>query len=357
MASRHPEVLAASRELEQGRLPATFEELAVRLADRLEPLLCQSDWVIPHNIFTKHFNLPLTAALYRLLDSGKVRRCIAWCHDSTWASAHSRSKVHPGYPWDLLRTYRSDVAYVAVSQRRQKELSEVFRCPAERIRVIYNGVDPEEMLGLSDEGQGLVDRFALAESDLVLLMPVRVTQAKNIEFGLQVVAALKRRGLRPALVVTGPPDPHDAQNLAYYEGLLELRRQLGVEAEVHFVYEAGGAPGQARTVGPKVVGELLRVSDVLFMPSHREGFGMPVVEAGLAGLPVFCTPIPAAEEIGGPDVTVFPADAEPVEVANRLAAWAEASAVHRLRCRVRQALTWDQLFRRDILPWLEGENT
>ena len=354
MASRHPEVLAAGSELEQGRVPVAFEQLAVRLADRLDPVLRASDWVIPHNIFTKHFNLPLTAALHRLLDSGAVRHCIAWCHDATWTSPHSRSKVHPGYPWDLLRTYRSDVVYVAVSRRRQKELSELFGCPAEHIRVIYNGVDPGELLGLSEESQSLVDQFNLVESDLVLLMPVRVTQAKNIEFALQVVAALKSRGLRPSLVVTGPPDPHDAMSLSYYRGLLALRRRLGVEQEVHFIYETSLGPGRPRTVEPRVVGDLFRVSDVMFMPSHREGFGMPVVEAGLVGLPVFCAAIPAGEEIGGEDVTTFAADSDPAEVASRLAAWAEASAVHRLRSRVRQSLTWDQLFRREILPLLEG---
>jgi hypothetical protein len=42
-------------------------------------------------------------------------------------------------------------------------------------------------------------------------------------------------------------------------------------------------------------------------------------------------------------------------VADRLAAWAENSATHRLRRRVRQGLTWDSLFRRTILPLLEGE--
>ncbi len=81
---------------------------------------------------------------------------------------------------------------------------------------------------------------------------------------------------------------------------------------------------------------------------------MPVVEAGLAGLPVFCAAIPAGEEIGGEDVTMFAVDATPSEVASRLTAWAEGSAVHRLRQRVRQSLTWEQIFRREILPLLEG---
>ena len=79
----------------------------------------------------------------------------------------------------------------------------------------------------------------LNEADLVLLMPVRITQAKNIEFALQVTASLKSKNIRPKLVVTGPPDPHDPEDMAYYQSLLELRQKLGVEREVRFVYSSG----------------------------------------------------------------------------------------------------------------------
>ncbi len=355
LGSNHPRVQQVSRELEQGRIPAGFEELAGRLQESLRPLLRAADRVIVHNVFTKHFNLPLTAAIFRLLDRGELRRCVAWCHDFTWTSASSRSKVHPGYPWDLLRSYRADVTYAVVSRRRQLELAGLLGCPVERIRVAYNGVDPQTLLGLSDEGLGLIDRLGLWESDLVLLMPVRVTQAKNIELALQVTAALKRQGLRPRLIVTGPPDPHDARSQEYYQSLLELRRTLQVEQEMQFVYESGPEPGQPLTVAAGVIGDLFRVSDVLFMPSHREGFGMPVVEAGLAGLPIFCTAVPAADEIASGEVNLFSADAEPQAVAVSLAKWAENSATHRLRRRVRQTLTWDSLYRSTILPLLEGE--
>jgi glycosyltransferase involved in cell wall biosynthesis len=289
------------------------------------------------------------------LDAGKLRRCIAWCHDFTWTSPSSGSKVHPGYPWDLLRTHREDVTYVVVSGRRQRELAALLGCPAEQIHVIYNGVDPGALLGLSPVGSDLVTRLRLLESDLVVLMPVRVTRAKNIEYALHVVAALKARGCRPKLLVTGPPDPHDLDSMAYFEGLQALRRRLDVEEEMRFVFESGPGPDQHYTIGEQVVGELYRVSDVTFMPSHREGFGMPVLEAGLVGLPVICTNVPAAEEIGGEDVIVFDADESPDHLADRLLTWAEESHVHRLRRRVRQHYTWNAIFQRDIKPLLDGE--
>ena len=48
-------------------------------------------------------------------------------------------------------------------------------------------------LALSQPGEALIERLGLWESDLVLLMPVRITQAKNIEYAIQVTAALKQR--------------------------------------------------------------------------------------------------------------------------------------------------------------------
>jgi glycosyltransferase involved in cell wall biosynthesis len=247
------------------------------------------------------------------------------------------------------------VTYVAVSRQRQQSLAELFHCPPDEIHVVYNGVDPRTLLGLSDEGWALVERLGLLDCDLVLLMPVRVTQAKNIEYALRVVAALRARGSRPRLVLTGPPDPHDAESMSYFHSLQELRRQLGVEQEMRFVFESGPDPDQPLFIDAWRVGELVRVSDLVFMPSHREGFGMPVLEAALAGLPVVCTDIPAAHEIGGEDVHLFSTEDEPDTVAGQILAWAEQSHVHRLRRRVRQRYTWQAILRRDIEPLMMQE--
>jgi glycosyltransferase involved in cell wall biosynthesis len=351
--SRHPQVVRMAKQLEQGQVPSGFDSLVSELVDLLAPDLCSFDNVIVHNVFTKHFNLPLTAALHRMLDAGTLRGCIAWCHDFTWTSANSRSRVHPGYPWDLLRTFREDVTYVVVSQQRREALAGLFDCPREEIRVIYNGVDPQTLLGLSTEGQALINRLEILDSDLVMLMPVRVTQAKNIEQALRVVSEIKARGHRPKLILTGPPDPHDVQSMAYFESLRRMRSELGVEGEMRFVFESGPDAGEPYTVEMTVVGDLFRVSDLVFMPSHREGFGMPVLEAGLAGLPVFSTPIPATQEIGREDVNTFDWDQEPGAVADQILGWAESSPVHRLRRRVRRKYTWQAIFERDIKPLLD----
>jgi glycosyltransferase involved in cell wall biosynthesis len=354
MDSRHHRVIEMSQQLEQGEVPPGFQGFSDRLADSLSPLLRSSDWVIIHNIFTKHFNLPLTAALFKLLDQGILNHPIAWCHDFTWTSPHSRSSVHPGYPWDLLRTYREEVRYVTVSKYRQEELSTLFECPAERIHVIYNGVDPVDLYSLSQQGQALVDRLGLNGSDINLLMPVRITQAKNIEFALQVVANLKKSGILVKMVITGPPDPHDPADMEYFQSLLTLRKQLRLEQEVRFIYELGPLPHEGYTIDLPLVSELYRVSDLLFMPSLREGFGMPILEAGLIGMPVFSTQIPAASEIGQQEVTIFSKDETAENVAQMILEWAKASPTQRLKRRIRQNLTWQAIFQSKMLP-LFGE--
>jgi len=351
--SQHPQILHLNSELESGHVPDEFEAVVNDIVEALEPILNQVDHLIVHNIFTKHFNLPLTAALGRLLGEGSKPHTIAWCHDLTWTSPSSRSKVYPGYPWDLLRTKLKEVSYVAVSERRQRELAGLFDCSLDQIEVIYNGVNPQELLALSSAGWELITRLDLPDSDLILLMPVRVTEAKNIEYALRVLAALKRDYSKPRLVLTGPPDPHDAGNMEYFRSLLDLREALGLEHEMHFVYESGPDPAQPYQIGSQVVGDLFRVSDVMFMPSHREGFGMPVLEAGLVGLQVVSTDVPASQEIARDDVVVFDASQPAQETADLIRAAVEANPVSRLRSLVRTTYTWEAIFDRKINPLLK----
>lgn len=363
MDTQYPAVLAANALFARGKIPQDFEAMKEIIAAEIRPYLADIEVVIVHNIFGKHFNLPLTAALVELRASAPDQNWIAWGHDFTWTSPSSRSKVHPGYPWDLLRTYREDITYVAVSEQRREELAGLYDVDPQVIRVVYNGVDPTALLGLSPRGEALVRSLGLMESELNLLMPVRVTTAKNIEFALRVAAALKAAGIQFRMVLTGPPDPHDEKSMAYYQSLRDLRSELGITDAMRFVFETplGDGTGQTQEreqtegtlIDMEVVGELYRASDILFMPSHREGFGMPVLEAGLAGVAVFSSEaVPAAREIGLPQVVCFATDERPEKVAERIRNWMESDPVYQLRRKVRNTYTWQALFEKKIEPLL-----
>lgn len=355
IGTHHPEILRASASLEQGILPPDFETLTNRLVELLRPIVSRFDHLIVHNVFTKHFNLPLTAALFTLMDEGAARGVIAWCHDLSWSSPSSRQKLSSGYPWNLLRTPREDVTYVAVSLHRKKEIVDTFGLSPDRVKVIYNGIDVELMLGISPEGSSLMSRLGIWESDFVLLMPVRVTHAKNIEYALDLLAVLKRYSYRAKLVVTGPPDPHDPDSLVYFNELTALRKKMNLEQEMRFVYESGPEPGQPFQIEQRLVAELLRVSDVMLMPSHHEGFGLPVLEAGLVGIPVITTAVPAAREIALDDAFVFSLNTSPELLVEQLLNWMEENPQFQLRNRIKRDFTWEAIFKKEIQPLVEGK--
>jgi glycosyltransferase involved in cell wall biosynthesis len=343
--------------------PAEFDRAREQLETELGAVLGPGDVVIAHNLLTTHLNLPLTAALYRLADQGRLGPLVAWCHDlSRYVNPASGDVQRYGYPWDLLRQPRPDVTYVAVSSFRQQALARVLDLPPEAIQVIPNGVDAPLLLGLSAEGVRLAERYGLLSADLVLLMPVRLTRAKNIEFALQVAAALKADGLALRLVVTGPPDPHAADAQDYFGRLRALRRELRLDDEAVFLaadYGDGGDGSATAAIAPPLtperVAELFRLCDVVLMPSLREGFGMPVLEAGLAGKPVYATSIPVVQDVGSNLVQLIGRDETPASVARRLAAWAARDPIHRLRRLTRQTYTWPAIFSRCLQPLVEDQ--
>ena len=351
----NPEIAAATEELNGGKIPDSFESLVGRLTEQLRPILKSFDHLIVHNVLTKHFNLPLTAALFRLMDEGTITHTVAWCHDLTWSSPHSRNKVFDRFPWNLLKTVHKNITYVAISQQRKDEIVQTFGLPPQDIPVVNNGVDPDTLLNFSQEGAALIDRLNLWADELILIMPVRVTSAKNIEYAMQVLAALKKSKNRVRLVLTGPPDPHDSSSMAYYQSLLDLRKNLDVEHEMSFVFESGPQPGSGYLIDQRVVADLYHMADIMFMPSHREGFGMPILEAGLLGLPVFATAVPAIQDLDIRKSFVFSLDTSPQQLADQILTWAKDNPEYLLRAKVRQGYTWKAIFERDLLPLLKGK--
>jgi glycosyltransferase involved in cell wall biosynthesis len=98
------------------------------------------------------------------------------------------------------------------------------------------------------------------------------------------------------------------------------------------------------------VADLYQIADALLFPSTQEGFGIPLIEAGLARLPVFCSDLPPFREIAGDRVHYFAPDANPSDLARRLLEFFASDPAARLRRRVRQEYTWEALFPRLIEP-------
>ncbi len=77
------------------------------------------------------------------------------------------------------------------------------------------------------------------------------------------------------------------------------------------------------------------------------------LEAGLAGIPVMCASMPAANEIGKADVVSFDPDQSPQETAIALVQMLENNPLIRFRRRIRLNYTWQALFTQRISPLLK----
>ncbi len=188
-----------------------------------------------------------------------------------------------------------------------------------------------------------------------MLMPIRITRAKNIGFAIKVAAALKKSNISLRLLVTGPPDPHVPDIQAHYAELQRLRRDLALTDEVIFVYEGTTHFPSPMLLEPETVAELYRISDLVLMPSHREGFGLPVLEAGLADKPIFATAMPVLEGADRNGLEYLIGSEElPESVAARIQHWADTDVAHGLRRKVRLEYTWSSIFSRQIDPFLQS---
>ena len=336
--SRHPEVERMTRRVAAGEDAAVERErLAERIAGRLRPLLESSDLVVAHNVMTMHFNLSLTDALARAR-----RPVLAWTHDLTWSNPRYGAFHRAGPELDVLHSPQPGVRYTAISGRVRAQLEDVYGVDA---TVVPNGIDRAALLRVRPSTlRQLESAGALGEGPLVLV-PFRITRRKRIELALRAAAVLRGRlpGLR--LVVSGPLGPHSADNDSYWAELVELRRGLGLDGCAVFLRELG----DPHPVDDEMVAELYQLAAAVLLTSEAEGFGLPVLEAGLARVPVVCSDLEVFREVAGDDAYTFPAGAGAEAVAARLEE-ALAAPTARLQVRIGARYDWAAL-----LPRIEEE--
>jgi mannosylglucosylglycerate synthase len=350
--SRHPRVLAVTGQLAEGRVTPAFAALSAQVQDGLERALAGASVCVVHNALTMHKNLTLTAALHRIAARRPPVRFVAWCHDLAWTNPQYRSELHNGQPWRLLTTPLPGAAYVAVSRDRQRALSAALRLSASQIEVIPDGIDPAAFLRLSPGGRWFAETLRLWDQQLVLLLPVRVTRRKHIEYALRVTGELLRRELSVRLLITGPLGVHNPRNDAYLDELRALRAALGLEEHVVFCGEVPGPGGAPLPLTDRVVGDLYAMADALLLPSREEGFGLTLLEAGLARVPAFVSDIPPLREIGGDTVQTFGLDDSPAVCAQRIVHSLMDDRAYRLRRRILATYNWDVIMRDRIMPLL-----
>jgi mannosylglucosylglycerate synthase len=349
--SRHEDILAVKKELDDGIVSQKFHELTKAVEAQLAPLLSNTDVLIAHNVCSLNKNLPLTAALFNMSKQPSFPYLILWHHDLAWTTPRYQNELHGGHPWDLLKTAWPNVKQVTISEMRQDELAELMQIEKSQVEVIPNGVDVGKFLKLETQTLGYVKQLDLLQASPLFLLPVRITPRKNIELALHILAALHTEFPAARIVVTGPLGPHNPANVSYFERLAALRKKLNLEDSVHFLAEL-----TEEYIPDAVISDFYKLADALLFPSLEEGFGIPILEAGIAGLPVFCTDIPPLQKLGGEFVSYFSTQEKPEVIAQMIGTYFSKNKVHGLRATVRETFTWERIYASRISPLVQAQN-
>jgi glycosyltransferase involved in cell wall biosynthesis len=185
------------------------------------------------------------------------------------------------------RVLRRSRIIVADSESTRRDIIQSYGIAPEKIRVIYPGYDPATYSPCS------VDRSSDTPEDSYLLYVGNLLPHKNLLSLLDALAILRRR-LRARLIIRGDGQP------AYARAVRERVETLGLRDVVTF---EGYSEGLA-------LRHLYAHAACLVLPSLREGFGLPVLEAMACGTPVITSSSSSLPEVGGDAaVRVDPHDA------------------------------------------------
>lgn len=189
---------------------------------------------------------------------------------------------------------------LAVSECTKRDIVRYFGANPDKIDVIYQGCEPQYAENPGPSATTAVRRrYGLPED--FLLFVGSIEERKNL--GIAVEALARLRGTHPALhlVAVGKRTPYTAR--------VEARAAaLGLQDRLHCLH---GVPDEDLRA-------LYHAARIFIYPSRYEGFGIPIVEAIHAGLPVIAATGSCLEEAGGPACRYIAPDDAP--------AWAEAIA-------------------------------
>lgn len=188
---------------------------------------------------------------------------------------------------------------IAVSEYTKHDLMRLYGVPEGKIRVVYEGRPEEKSEVRSRKSQ--VEGRERGIGKPYLLFIGRIEERKNVRRIVEAFDILKERhGIPHALVLAGKSG----------YGYTDVKNAIRASAYGRDIIEQG-------YVSEKEKFTLLRGADIFVFPSLYEGFGLPVVEAQEAGIPVVTSNRSSLPEIGG-DGALYADPKSSLEIANRI---------------------------------------
>ncbi len=186
-----------------------------------------------------------------------------------------------------------------------------------------------------------------------MIQPARLHPRKNIELSIEVLRAFHDKGIKAKFLLSGAYDPHERKTLNYYNKLKDLAESLQVQKHIIIFSDYVFESGEKMTTDWETIRDLYQISDLLFLPSKREGFGIPLLEAGMMKLPIVCSDIDTFKLIAGENVLYFPLKDSPKEIAENVLEFLGQLRTHCMYRRVFRDYIWDNIYNNLLRPFLE----
>jgi glycogen synthase len=238
------------------RMNSDMLAAGVELGDRYDfDLVHGHDWLVANacDHLARRFGAPLVMTIHAT-EHGR--------HQG-WVDKHPQTYIHGVERWIANRSAR----VIACSQYMSEQVVDVFGVEEQRISVIPNGIDPDDLPAQAPaELARLRAEFAAPAEKLVLLIG-RLVYEKGFQLALEAMPRVIEEAPGTRFLVAGS-GTHEA----------ELRRQ----AQELGLMEHGTFLGW---IGDDVLHSLYRIADLTVVPSIYEPFGLVALEAMVSGCP------------------------------------------------------------------------
>jgi glycosyltransferase involved in cell wall biosynthesis len=224
-------------------------------------------------------------------------RCFATDRKSIFSPYDLQHEYYPQY-FDqrtlMVRKHRykffaqQAASVFCISDAGKKDAVRFLGVPSEKCDLIYLAPTYEAEKANAPETEKFKTLHHLPER--FLYFPAKTYPHKNHLGLFKALEKLNQQGLKIPLVCTG--------SLSYPGSIRKSLRRLGLESQVQLLGWVGDAE----------VSMLYRLATAMVFPSKFEGFGIPLIEAMSAGLPVTCSNASCIPEVTGDAALLFDPD-------------------------------------------------
>ncbi|MCF7884940.1 MAG: glycosyltransferase [Candidatus Marinimicrobia bacterium] len=326
------------RQINTGTLPEHYHSKVKEIEKKIETRIGYIDNIIIHNMMTMPFNLAATEALWNFIQKYPDKNYYIWTHDLAWQMDCHQDKLYNRPPWDLLKRKIPQADYITVSNYRQRQISKSMKINKSRIKIIPNVIKFQDFLKYNNFTSKIISQLSIYNRFPVILLPVKIIPRKNIERSINIIANLKRYYPDMIALITG--NFHE-KNI-YYQKIKNLVEKKELENNIIFLQKILDDLEVPSGHNPKIVRDLYFVCHLVLYLSNDEGFGIPLLEAAAARVPIVLSDLQVFKEIAQDEAVYLPNTLDQEEAAERLKNIIDMKVSYlNLNMRITRHYNWD----------------